>query len=82
MLERFAKQQSHLLMEVEEEERRVFDHELTKLPLFGQQLAPNFESPTQEEFASAEYQLSSSNNPNALRLCEIAFKRRAVGNEL
>ena len=82
MLERFAKQQSYLLMEVEEEERRAFDSELTKLPLFGQQLTPNFESPTQGEFASAEYYHSSSNNPNALKLCEIAFKRRAVGNEL
>ena len=67
-------------MDVEENEKMAFDLKLTKLPLFGQQLAPNFEFPKKRNLKPPIYTLE--NLQRNIKLCEIAFKRRAVGNEL
>ena len=49
--------------------------------MFGQKLEPNFESPKSGEIRQPMYSIEKLRD-RTIKLCEIAFKRRAVGNEL
>lgn len=60
---------------------QTYDFELSKLPLFGQRLQPNFEFPKRENFKPPVFSIEKMMDLK-VRLCEVAFKRRAVGNEL
>ena len=61
--------------------KQTYDFELSKLPLFGQRLQPNFEFPKRENFKPPLFPIEKMMDLK-VRLCEVAFKRRAVGNEL
>ena len=90
-LETFLEKQTHLVQGFVQQQEfgliekskklQSYDFELSKLPLFGQKLQPNFEFPKKENFKPPVFSIEKMMDLK-VKLCEVAFKRRAVGNEL